>query len=120
PKRYLNPGLLYLNGVKDWAAFLDGKGLSDFPGIEPIDGSDLNQASISIGSLASAQTVTRTVTSTEKGTFTAKASVPGVNVKVTPQQLKFDKPGQTKTFTVTFDNKSAPVEEWATGSLTWK
>ncbi|WP_168429445.1 MULTISPECIES: S8 family peptidase [unclassified Microbacterium] len=120
PKRYLNPGLLYLNGVKDWAAFLDGKGLSDFPGIEPIDGSDLNQASISIGSLASAQTVTRTVTSTEKGTFTAKASVPGVDVKVTPQQLKFDKPGQTKSFTVTFDNKSAPVEEWATGSLTWK
>lgn len=119
-KRYLNPGLLYLNGVKDWAAFLDGKGLSDFPGIEPIDGSDLNQASISIGSLASAQTVTRSVTSTEKGTFTAKAAVPGVDVKVSPQQLTFDKPGQTKTFTVTFDNKSAPVEEWATGSLTWK
>lgn len=119
PKRYLNPGLLYLNGVKDWAAFLDGKGLSDFPGIDPIDGSDLNQASISIGSLTSAQTVTRTVTSTEKGTFTAKASVPGVNVKVTPQQLKFDRPGQTKTFTVTFDNATAPVEQWATGSLTW-
>ncbi|MEU4013649.1 S8 family peptidase [Microbacterium sp. NPDC028030] len=119
PKRYLNPGLLYLNGVKDWAAFLDGKGLSDFPGIDPIDGSDLNQASISIGSLTSAQTVTRTVTSTEKGTFTAKASVPGVNVKVTPQQLKFDRAGQTKTFTVTFDNASAPVEQWATGSLTW-
>jgi subtilisin family serine protease len=118
-RRYLNPGLLYLNGVKDWAAFLDGKGLSDFPGIEPIDGSDLNQASISIGSLASAQTVTRSVTSTEKGTFTAKASVPGVNVTVTPQQLTFDKPGQTKTFTVTFDNADAPVEQWATGSLTW-
>ncbi|MFK3676859.1 S8 family serine peptidase [Microbacterium sp. NPDC090218] len=119
PKRYLNPGLLYLNGVKDWAAFLDGKGLSDFPGIDPINGSDLNQASISIGSLASAQTVTRSVTSTEKGTFTAKASVPGVNVKVTPSQLTFDKPGQTKTFTVTFDNTAAPVEQWATGSLTW-
>lgn len=119
PRRFLTPGLLYLNGVKDWSAFLDGKGLSDFPGIEPIDGSDLNQASISIGSLASAQTVTRSVTSTEKGTFTAKASVAGVNVRVTPQQLKFDKPGQTKTFTVTFDNASAPVEQWATGSLTW-
>ncbi|WP_166804694.1 MULTISPECIES: S8 family peptidase [unclassified Microbacterium] len=117
--RYLNPGLLYLNGVKDWAAFLDGKGLSDFPGIDPIDGSDLNQASISIGSLASAQTVTRSVTSTQKGTFTAKASVPGVHVKVTPSQLTFDKPGQTKTFTVTFDNSDAPVEQWATGTLTW-
>ena len=120
PKRYLNPGLLYLSGVKDWAAFLDGKGLSDFPGIDPIDGSNLNQASISIGSLASAQKVTRSVTSTEKGVFTAKATVPGVNVKVEPAQLTFDKPGQTKTFTVTFDNASAPVEQWATGSLVWK
>ncbi|MFS0912128.1 S8 family serine peptidase [Microbacterium sp. 179-I 3D2 NHS] len=119
PRRFFSPGLLYLSGVKDWAAFLDGKGLSDFPGIEPIDGSDLNQASISIGSLASAQTVTRSVTSTEKGVFTASASVPGVNVKVSPAQLTFDKPGQTKTFTVTFDNASAPVEQWATGSLTW-
>ena len=119
PERYLNPGLLYLNGVKDWAAFLDGKGLSDFPGIDPIDGSDLNQASISIGSLASAQTVTRTVTSTEKGTFTAKAQVPGVDVTVSPAQLKFDRPGQTKSFTVTFDNATAPVEQWATGTLTW-
>ena len=119
PRRFLSPGLLYLNGVKDWAAFLDGKGLSDFPGIEPIDGSDLNQASISIGSLASAQTVTRSVTSTEKGVFTAQASVPGLNVKVSPQQLTFDKAGQTKTFTVTFDNVDAPVEQWATGSLVW-
>ncbi|WP_435749059.1 S8 family serine peptidase [Microbacterium sp. PMB16] len=120
PKRYFNPGLLYLSGVKDWAAFLDGKGLSDFPGIDPIDGSNLNQASISIGSLASAQKVTRTVTSTEKGVFTAKASVPGVNVKVEPAQLTFDRAGQTKTFTVTFDNATAPVEKWATGSLVWK
>lgn len=119
PTRYFSPGLVYLNGVKDWAAFLDGKGLSDFPGIEPIDGSDLNQPSISIGTLASSQTVTRSVTSTEKGVFTAKASVPGLNVKVSPQQLTFDKPGQTKTFTVTFDNASAPVEQWTTGSLVW-
>ncbi|MDR2999411.1 MAG: S8 family peptidase, partial [Microbacterium sp.] len=51
PKRYLNPGLLYLNGTADWAAFLEGKGLATFDGIEPIDGSDLNLASISIGTL---------------------------------------------------------------------
>lgn len=118
PKRYFNPGLLYLNDVPDWVAFLEGKGLADFPG-EPIDGSDLNVASFSIGSLASAQTVTRTVTATEKGTFTASVDLPGVNVTVEPSTLKFDKPGQTATYTVTFDNQSAPVEQWATGSLTW-
>lgn len=118
PKRMFNPGLLYMNDVVDWMAFLEGKGLADFPG-DPIDGSDLNAASISIGSLASAQTVSRTVTSTEKGTFTASVDVPGVDVTVSPSTLKFDRAGQKATYTVTFDNQSAPVEQWATGSLTW-
>ncbi len=118
PKRMLNPGLLYMNDVVDWMAFLEGKGLADFPG-DPIDGSDLNVASFSIGSLASAQTVTRTVTATDKGTYTASVDVPGVNVTVEPSTLKFDKAGQTATYTITFDNQSAPVEQWATGSLTW-
>ncbi len=119
PKRYLNPGLLYLNGVKDWAAFLDGKGLSDFPGIDPIDGSDLNQASISIGSLTSAQTVTRTVTSTEKVHLHRQASVPGVNIKVTPSaaQVRPSRPDEDLHGHVR--QRQRPVEQWATGSLTW-
>jgi len=119
PTRFFEPGLLYLNGVADWAAFLEGKGLAEFDGVEPIDGSDLNQASISIGTLASAQTVTRTVTSTAAGTYTASADVPGVNVTVEPSTLSFGAAGETATYTVTFDNASAPVEQWATGSLTW-
>ncbi|MCK3768755.1 S8 family serine peptidase [Microbacterium aerolatum] len=119
PTRFFDPGLLYLNGVADWAAFLEGKALADFDGVEPIDGSDLNLASISIGKLASAQSVTRTVTSTEAGTFTAHADVPGVGVSVEPSTLTFGGAGETATYTVTFDNESAPVEQWATGSLTW-
>ena len=119
PGRYFEPGLLYLNGIQDWAAFIEGKGLAEFDGIEPIDGSDLNGASISIGTLASAQTVTRTVTATEAGTYTAQASIPGVNVTVEPATLSFAKAGESKTFTVTFDNSTAPVEQWASGSLTW-
>ncbi|WP_198147942.1 S8 family serine peptidase [Microbacterium sp. XT11] len=120
PKRYLQPGLLYLNAAADWAAFIEGKGLGEFDGVEPIDGSDLNIASFSIGSLASAQTVTRTVTSTEAGTFTASVDLPGVDVTVSPSTLSFSGPGETATYTVTFDNRSAPVEQWATGTLTWK
>ena len=119
PTRFFEPGLLYLNGVADWAAFLEGKGLAEFDGVEPIDGSDLNLSSISIGTLASAQTITRTVTSTEAGTFTAEADVPGVNVTVAPSTLTFGGAGETATFTVTLDNEDAAVEQWATGSLTW-
>lgn len=119
PTRFFEPGLLYLNGVADWAAFLEGKDLAEFDGVEPIDGSDLNLASISIGTLTSAQTVTRSVTSTEAGMFTASVDVPGVNATVEPSTLSFGGPGETATFTVTFNNESAAAEEWATGSLTW-
>lgn len=119
PGRFFEPGMLYLNGVADWAAFIEGKGLAEFDGIEPIDGSDLNLASISIGTLASAQTITRTVTSTEAGTFNASIDVPGVSATVEPSTLSFGGAGETATYTVTFDNESAPVEQWATGSLTW-
>src|SRR5690606_10481639 len=53
------------------------------------------------------------------GSFTAEASIPGVDVTVEPATLSFSKAGESKTFTVTFENASAPVETWATGMLTW-
>ncbi len=118
-EKYFAPGLLYLNGTADWLAYIEGTGRAEFDGVEPIDGSDLNLASIAIGTLATEQTVTRTVTATKAGTYTASASIPGVDVTVSPSTLTFRKAGETQTFTVTFDNASAPVEEWATGSLTW-
>ncbi|MFF0911805.1 S8 family serine peptidase [Microbacterium enclense] len=118
PTRFFEPGLLYLNGPSDWAAFLQGKGLYDF-GVEPIDGSDLNLASISIGSLAKPQTVTRSVTSTQAGTFTASIDVPGVDATVEPASLTFGAAGETKTFEVTFTRTTAPAEQWTTGFLTW-
>ncbi|CAH0326959.1 hypothetical protein SRABI128_05673 [Microbacterium sp. Bi128] len=118
PTKYFDPGLLYLNGPADWAAFLQGKGLEDF-GVEPIDGSDLNLASISIGSLAKPQTVTRTVTSTQAGAFVASIDVPGLDATVEPSTLTFGAAGESQEFTVTFARTTAPAEEWTTGFLTW-
>lgn len=118
PTRFFDPGLLYLNGPDDWAAYLQGKGLADF-GVEPIDGSDLNLASIAIGSLSTPQTVTRTVTSTQAGTFTASIDVPGIDAVVEPSTLTFGAAGESQSYTVTFTRTSAPAEAWATGSLTW-
>src|SRR5690606_20127221 len=119
-KRYFEPGLRYLNDVQDWASYIEGVLPGSITGVDPVDASDFNGASIAIGTLASAQAVTRTVTSPAAGTFTAEASVPGVDVAVEPSTLSFSKAGQSKTFAVTFDSTSAPVEKWATGSLTWK
>lgn len=120
PTKYFEPGLLYLNGPNDWAGYLEGAlGEDIFDGIEATDPSDLNLASFGIGTLPGPQTVTRTVTSTQAGTFTAEASVPGMDVTVEPSTLTFGAAGETKSFTVTFAKGDAAVEKWATGFLTW-
>lgn len=120
PTKYFAPGLVYLNGPTDWQSYLEGAlGADYWPSIEPTDPSDLNLASIGVGALAGTQTITRSVTSTETGTFTASATVPGVSVQITPSTLTFDQVGQTKSFTVTFTNATAAVEKWTSGFLTW-
>nr|WP_202107125.1 S8 family serine peptidase [Agromyces seonyuensis] len=118
PTRFFEPGLLYLNDIGDWAAYVQGIGAYDF-GVEPVAASDLNLASISVGELTAPETVTRTVTATQDGTFSASISgLAGVKTTVSPKSLRL-KAGESKSFTVKFDRTDAPLDEWATGSLTW-
>lgn len=119
PGKFLKPGLVYDAGVKDWLGFLEGLGLDTQSGIRPIDASNVNMASIAIGQMSGTQTVTRKVTANEKGTYTAKVSLPGVKTTVKPATLKFTKVGQTKSFTVSFTRTTATVGAYATGFLTW-
>lgn len=118
PTRFFEPGLVYDNGPKEWLEYLIGKGLYADDELLPIDGSDLNLASIAIGSLSGPQTVTRSVRATTAGTYTAEASVPGMDVAVEPASLTLAA-GQTGTFTVTFTKTDAAPEQWTTGFLTW-
>ena len=117
PTRFLAPGLLYLNGLADWNAYIQGIGFD--VGVAPIDPSNLNLASIAIGAMAGSRTVTRTVTSTMAGSFSAQATVAGMTAQVTPSSLSFAAAGETKSFTVTFTRTTAALDVFATGSLTW-
>ncbi|MET0991699.1 MAG: S8 family serine peptidase, partial [Lacisediminihabitans sp.] len=119
PRNYLTPGLLYLNDVDDWNGYLQGIG--EQKNVEPIDGSDLNLPSIGIGGLAGTQTVTRTVTATAAGDYSAEISgLAGVTATVSPTTLHFDGAGDTAKFTVTFTRTSAALGAFSTGYLTWK
>lgn len=118
PTEYLDAGLLYLNGLDDWLAYAAGVGLD--AGVDPIDPSELNLASIAIGTLTGAETVTREVTSTGAGTYTASVQgLSGIDAVVTPSTLEFTEAGQTKSFEVSFTRTTATVDRYATGSLTW-
>lgn len=118
----LDPGLVYENGTADWFGYLRGLGyqLPDSWVGSPIDPSDVNIASIAVGSLAGTQTVTRTVTAMEAGSYAVSVTgMPGIDVSVSPQALEFTEAGQTATFEVTYTTGDAPSDAWSTGSLTW-
>ena len=118
PTEFFDPGLLYLNGPEDWRAYLQGIGYD--LGVQPVDASDLNLASISVGTLASSQTVTRRVTSTRAGEFTASIEgLSGIRAVVQPPVIGFAAAGETKSFTVTLTRTDAPLDVFATGSLLW-
>ncbi|QHC59681.1 S8 family serine peptidase [Rathayibacter sp. VKM Ac-2760] len=120
PAGFLDPGLLYETGPRDWAAFLRGSGHDlEVLGSNSIDPSDLNQPSIAIGALDGTQTVTRTVTSTGPGSYTAALDVPGVDTVVSPSTLSFTAAGQTAEYTVSFSRTDAAFTRFATGYLIW-
>jgi subtilisin family serine protease len=120
PSAYLNPGLVYDAGVNDWKAYIEGTGEATFPGITAIDPTELNQASIALGSFGGRTVVTRTVRDLTPGTYTATLSgLAGVGASVEPSTLTFDSVGETKSFTVTFNRTTAALNAYATGALTW-
>lgn len=118
PPKYFEPGLLYLNDKDDWLSYIQGIGYDI--GVDPVDPSDLNLASIAVGSLTGTQTVTRTVTSTEAGVFTAEpVTIPGIETVVTPSTLEFGGPGEEQSYTVTFTRTDAALDTFSTGWLDW-
>jgi len=123
PNGAANPGLVYPTTANEYRQYLVSLGAlfnPPFDTLTPISGSDLNQASIAVGSLAGTQTVHRRVknVSGATATFEAGASVPGFDVQVTPSVLHLA-PGEEGSFTVAFTRTDAAFGEWAVGSLSW-
>jgi subtilisin family serine protease len=129
PNGAANPGLVYDAGWNDWLAFLCGTtsavGASTCSALVAAgystDASDYNGASIAIGDLAGAQTITRKVTNVGNATATYTASttgLTGVDAVITPSSLTLAK-GQTGSFTVTFTRTTAALNAYTGGQLTW-
>ena len=121
PNAALDPGLVYDAGLVDWLAFICGTGEACFPPIAPIDPSNLNYPSISIGDFVGQQTVRRTVTNVggRTATYTAHINAPaGINVEVKPSTFTIA-PGASRTFQVTFARVDSRLDRYGFGSLTW-
>jgi len=112
PTRMFDAGLYYLSDEEDWVAYAETVGTAQ--------DSQLNLPSIAVGSMLNTTTVTRTVTSTGAGTFTAEPlDLPGVDAVVSPSTLTFGAAGEEASYDVTFTRTTAAPNVYATGYLTW-
>jgi hypothetical protein len=97
----------------------DGTPVAD----QPLDGTSLNLASISIGSLVGEQQVTRRVTNVSDTTETYVADVSGVRgvaTRVAPSSMTLA-PGESRNFRVVFTaRRTASYDNFTTGRLTWR
>jgi hypothetical protein len=129
PNAAANPGLVFDSGFNDWLAFLCGTTTGVGPATcaalsglgYSLDPSDMNVASIAIGDLPGAQTVTRRVTNVGGSTATytpVLTGMVGFNVLINPASLELAA-GQTKQFTITFTRTTAPLAVYTGGQLTW-
>ncbi len=124
PRKFLAPGLVYDADQDDWWAFLAGQGVTYSDGTpvsdNPIDASDLNQASIASGSLVGSQTITRTITNVGPpaawgGRVTG---LPGFDASVSPRRVALGT-GESATIEITFTRTSAPFGQYSQGQLIW-
>lgn len=121
PARILDPGLVYDATGDDYLAFIQGTGINvGMQGIGTTMPRDMNVPSFALGNLTGKIEVTRTVTALAPGVYKANADVPGIKVSVTPAALNFKAAGEKQTFKVSFENKGAPLGEFAMGSFSWQ
>lgn len=112
PGSMMDPGLLYLSDEEDWIAYAQTVGTRQ--------DSQLNLPSIAVGSMLNTETVTRTVTATGPGTYTAQpVDLPGVDTVVTPSTLTFTEAGQEASYDITFTRTTAEPNVYSTGYLSW-
>ena len=118
PNLAVDPGLVFDNGPDDWRSFMVHYGAVFSKPYPDVDPSDLNQASIAIGSMAGQQTVTRTVTSVGSATenYTVTASVPGISIESDAPTFSLALNG-TKTLHLTITRTTATLGEYAKGNL---
>ncbi len=124
PNPAADPGIVFDSGIIDWLGYLEtivGDLDASFGTTIPtVDGSQLNQASIALGSLTGVETVTRTLTnvSDQAETYTPSADIDGITVSFDPATVTIPA-GESRDVEITFTRDDAAAGEYTTGSLTW-
>ncbi len=113
-----DPGIVFDSGFSQWVGYIR----NFIPGASPtLDGSQLNSASIALGSLTGVETITRTMTNVSgaEETYTPSVDLAGIEVTFEPSSVTVPAGGSADV-EITFTQVDATPNEYTTGSLTWE
>ncbi|CAN1332967.1 Subtilisin-like protease 1 [Linum perenne] len=134
PPKALNPGLVYDIQPDDYIGYLCGLGYNDTQvniivqrnvkcsNESAITEAQLNYPTFSISLGSNPQTYNRTVTNVgmPNSVYTSKVFSPeGVDVKVTPSEIRFKELKEKATYSITFSRLGNVTRNLSQGSLVW-
>lgn len=112
-----SPGLVFANTPTEWLGFVQTQDdWYDF-GLPDVAASEVNVASIGLGSFTGTETVTRTVAALEAGAYEVTAAIPGIQVSSNPEGFNLAE-GETQEIEFTFALDGAPYGSWTQGDIT--
>lgn len=121
PNKAVDPGLVFDAAPNDWRSYMVWLGVqfsAPFNTLPPVDGTNLNQASLAIGALAGEETVIRRVTNVGSATETYTVSEDVAGLDIVNDEASFAlAPGATKVLTLRVTRTTASLGDWAKGSL---
>lgn len=125
PDAASDPGLVYDTGAEAWRRYVRAQGVplaTRGKGAPTVDGSDLNLASVTVGSLVGEQRIKRRVTNVSHRTETYTGDVSGlrgVAARVSPASFRLA-PGESTTYRLTMTaRRSARYGDFTAGAITW-
>ncbi|WP_193604949.1 S8 family peptidase [Nocardioides dongkuii] len=116
PRKFLKPGLFVTSDAQDWRGFLTGLGVAN-TGVRAIEAKDLNVPSLAQSGVTGQTSFTRSFRSSMKGRWKIKVNVPGFTVKTRPG-ITATRAGDVNDVTFRFTRTTAPLNQWAKGSVT--
>lgn len=115
-----SPGLVFANTPIEWLGFVQQIDPDDdyfWPGLPDVAASQVNVASIGLGSFTGTETVTRTVTALKAGAYEVTAAIPGIEVSSLPAAFTLVE-GEDQEIELTFALDGAPYGSWTQGDIT--
>jgi subtilisin family serine protease len=116
PTKFFDPGLFVTETGRNWRGFITGQGYDT--GVPAVEASQLNVPSFADGAVTGSTTITRSFRASRAGTWRPVFRLPGFRATASPATVVSKRANDVIEVTFTFLRTTAPLDQYAMGSVT--